>query len=439
MPVLPAAPIFISYSRRDDEMMRRVAFFLRDQGFKVWVDNEKLIPGTSAWEEAIESALKQAFAVVVILSPNSKSSEWVRREITYADQFEKRVFPVLVKGTEELSLPLRLVTRQYVDLRTNEEAGLNALAAAIHFYIGEKKTLEMKRPDGHRQVTYAPNPTQSISSSPSKQQKPFNWMLALGIFSAICILCSGVSWFGYQAFSSDRASDKSEIAGPVSTVSFLIPNTGSDVPSPTIEIPTEATTEPAPDILSQFLDDVEITHVDTFDDPSGPGWKIDNGEITNGMLEIPGDPKNYYGAKAAKTFTVGEGVVIDFNYPGDVGFEIYLKNGDYNSPNYKRFGIFVSTDVIYNNTMIGKDKIGNSFEGNLEIQPGVPYSVFIAMLPNAEFLQVMWNTDDPSQFTVSRESMDSSWSSVDMSLYIGNGEGIAYVDNYREIRFSGAK
>jgi hypothetical protein len=89
--------------------------------------------------------------------------------------------------------------------------------------------------------------------------------------------------------------------------------------------------------------------------------------------------------------------------------------------------------------MSGKDRIGSGFEGNLGFQPGVQYSVLIAMLQDAEFLQVVWNTDDPSQYIVSREFMDSSWNDVDMSLYIGNGEGIAYVDNYREIQFSGAK
>lgn len=75
MSTKPTDPIFISYSRRDTETMRRVAYFLRDQGYKVWVDNEKLIPGTPAWEEAIEKGIKQAFAIVVLLSPDSKDSE----------------------------------------------------------------------------------------------------------------------------------------------------------------------------------------------------------------------------------------------------------------------------------------------------------------------------------------------------------------------------
>jgi len=440
MTTLPAEPIFVSYSRRDDEIMRRIAFYLRDQGFKVWVDNEKLIPGTPAWEEAIETAINKAFAIVVVLSPDSKQSEWVRREITYADQFNKRVFPVLVRGSEEESLPLRLVTRQFVDLRKNEEAGLDALVAAIQFYIGQKQTLEMKRPHGHRETVSTPPPapkSESISASTSQTKKPANWILSLGIFFAVSILCVSASWIGYRALSPLLAPTQPEIATPTSAATDSVPV--SEPPTLTPE-PTsqEATPVTGSDILSAYLNDVEITHTDPFDDPSGNGWEIQNGEIKDGVLEIPGDP-NYYGAKPTKQFGAGEGAVIDFTYPQNVGFEIYMESGDYDSSNYKRFGIFVSTDVIYSNGRNGKKIIGNDLSGNLNVQPGNTYSVFIAMLPNAEFLVAVWNPDDPSQYLVNRENMDSSWIDVDMTFYIGAGEGTIQLDNYREIKFSGAK
>jgi hypothetical protein len=35
--------------------------------------------------------------------------------------------------------------------------------------------------------------------------------------------------------------------------------------------------------------------------------------------------------------------------------------------------------------------------------------------------------------------MDSSWSDVDMTFYVGAGQGTVTLDNYREIQFSGAK
>ena len=54
MAQLSTGHVFMSYSRRDEETMRRIVAFLRNQGIKVWVDNEKLIPGTPVWEKEIE-------------------------------------------------------------------------------------------------------------------------------------------------------------------------------------------------------------------------------------------------------------------------------------------------------------------------------------------------------------------------------------------------
>jgi hypothetical protein len=96
--------VFLSYSRKDEEPMRLIAKFLRAQGIKVWVDNEKLIPGTPIWEDEVEKAIRNAVAIVVVLSPDSKNSEWVKRETTLADQHQKRIFPVLVRGDENTSI-----------------------------------------------------------------------------------------------------------------------------------------------------------------------------------------------------------------------------------------------------------------------------------------------------------------------------------------------
>ena len=148
-----ASHVFMSYSRRDEAVMRRVAAFLRKQGINVWVDNEKLVPGTPIWEAEIEKAIKAATAIIVVLSPDSKNSEWVRREITLADQYRTRIFPVLVRGDEEASITLRLITRQYVDIRQNEEVGLNSLKSALSFYLEELEAQERRaREEAERQA-----------------------------------------------------------------------------------------------------------------------------------------------------------------------------------------------------------------------------------------------------------------------------------------------
>jgi hypothetical protein len=140
MPQTSIGHVFMSYSRRDTDVMRRIVTFLREQGIKVWVDNEKLVPGTPIWEEEIEKAIKGTSAIVVVLSPDAKNSEWVRREIALADQYRKRIFPMLAGGDEDSSISLRLITRQFIDIRDNENAGLSSLSTSILFYLEELET-----------------------------------------------------------------------------------------------------------------------------------------------------------------------------------------------------------------------------------------------------------------------------------------------------------
>lgn len=144
--------VFISYSRKDSEAVQRVVKYLRGQGIKAWLDNESLVPGTPIWEHEIERAIIGAFAIVVILSPDAKRSEWVLREITLADEYQKRVFPVLARGDFKDSVPFRLVSRQFVDLRLNESSGLAALTTAVTSYLQDLERLEEERQTQEREA-----------------------------------------------------------------------------------------------------------------------------------------------------------------------------------------------------------------------------------------------------------------------------------------------
>lgn len=132
---------FMSYSREDTAKQRRIVRELRERGVAIWVDTENLMPGTPAWEREIERAIRESMGIVVLLSPESNNSEWVRREISFGEQHRKRIFPVLIEGDDHTSTPLRLISHQRVDLRTRLEAGLDELADALKDYIGVKREI----------------------------------------------------------------------------------------------------------------------------------------------------------------------------------------------------------------------------------------------------------------------------------------------------------
>ena len=132
---------FMSYSREDTVKQRRIVRELRERGLNIWVDVENLTPGTPTWEREVETAIRGATGIVVLLSPEANNSEWVRREISFGEQHRKRIFPVLIEGDDHTSTPLRLANHQRVDLRTHIESGLDELAVALKDYIGIKEEI----------------------------------------------------------------------------------------------------------------------------------------------------------------------------------------------------------------------------------------------------------------------------------------------------------
>src|SRR5258706_7279146 len=78
------ADVFISYSRDDQADARRIAEAFQQEGFDVWWDAALRVGET--FDTVIEQALLEARAVVVLWSPNSVNSRWVRAEATQADQ-----------------------------------------------------------------------------------------------------------------------------------------------------------------------------------------------------------------------------------------------------------------------------------------------------------------------------------------------------------------
>lgn len=157
----PAAYFFISYSREDTAKQRRIIKELRSRGVNLWVDVENLTPGTPTWEREIEKAIRGSTGIIVLLSPESNNSEWVRREISFGEQHRKRIFPVLIEGDDDTSTPLRLANHQRVDLRTKFEDGLDELAEALKDYIDVKQGIAAQSRPQIKKAT-PPQPSPSI-------------------------------------------------------------------------------------------------------------------------------------------------------------------------------------------------------------------------------------------------------------------------------------
>jgi TolB-like protein/Tfp pilus assembly protein PilF len=89
--------IFLSYNREDAATAKRFADAFAAKGLDVWWDTA--LRSGEAYDEVTEAALRGAKAVVVLWSPRSVVSRWVRAEATIADRC-KTLVPVMIEACE---------------------------------------------------------------------------------------------------------------------------------------------------------------------------------------------------------------------------------------------------------------------------------------------------------------------------------------------------
>jgi hypothetical protein len=94
---LSGTDIFISYSREDRPSARQFATCFADEGYSVWWDNA--LHSGETFDEVIEKQLKESKAVVVLWSPRSVASRWVRAEATLADRRNK-LCPAIIEACD---------------------------------------------------------------------------------------------------------------------------------------------------------------------------------------------------------------------------------------------------------------------------------------------------------------------------------------------------
>ena len=125
---------FVSYAREDSEIKNRVCAYLSNLGLVLWTD-ENLTPETESWTMAIGSALDKSKGLIVLLSPDAKSSRWVDRELNYAQGSARiPIYPILVRGDDSNARPIQVASHQYTDLRNMFEEPLTKLVHTINKY-----------------------------------------------------------------------------------------------------------------------------------------------------------------------------------------------------------------------------------------------------------------------------------------------------------------
>jgi hypothetical protein len=129
MAVVLPHEVFLSHSSQDGQFAADLAGVIRRHGIPVWYSQTNIL-GAQQWQDEIGAALLRCDWFVLVLSPNSASSMWVKRELSYAlqqNRFENRIVPIVYQPSnfEQLSWTLSLF--QMIDFTALVEDGYRNL------------------------------------------------------------------------------------------------------------------------------------------------------------------------------------------------------------------------------------------------------------------------------------------------------------------------
>jgi len=119
--------LFISYTRKDEPFVQKLAAALEGCGVSLWYDRKGIGAG-SQWEAELLNALNKVDLLLLILTPESLQSVWVKREWELALKQSKPIFPILYTPLVQ-PLPPELAGIQHLDFNKfpTFEAFVNAV------------------------------------------------------------------------------------------------------------------------------------------------------------------------------------------------------------------------------------------------------------------------------------------------------------------------
>ncbi len=148
------ADVFVSYSHVDASLASELGLAIDNLGITYFRDSKDIKWGDSI-DVTVQTALEDANALMVIVSPASLNSLWVPYEIGYFSALKRPILPYLTHPS--LELPSYIANRKYVETVSDVTAYLSAMKN------------QLRKP---QTKTTAPLPDVRIRSSAAIMRKP---------------------------------------------------------------------------------------------------------------------------------------------------------------------------------------------------------------------------------------------------------------------------
>lgn len=135
--------IFISYSSKDENVVKKICSDLDAQGLSVWVSYQD-IPEGQLYAEAIMEGLGEAQVVLVFISKYSTESQQVINEVDRAVNSKKKIIPIWLEKVDlTKALEYYLSSSQWMIYTPNDyKAFINSLIDRLKDLSAEKNNLQ---------------------------------------------------------------------------------------------------------------------------------------------------------------------------------------------------------------------------------------------------------------------------------------------------------
>ena len=119
--------VFISHDHEDGDFAELLKLQLEKNGIKGWIDSERLKIGQD-WREEIDEGISNSLALIAIMTPESRKSEFVTYEWAFGWGKGIKIFPLMLKQTQ---LHPRLESLQYLDFTKRNSRPYDKLIESI--------------------------------------------------------------------------------------------------------------------------------------------------------------------------------------------------------------------------------------------------------------------------------------------------------------------
>jgi len=123
--------VFISHSTEDRQFVeRQIVRRLHHGGIETWYSRDS-IEGATRWEREILNGLRSCEQFLVVMSPRSARSPWVKREVDWAFAKNRPVIPVIIEDCDPEEFHFGMAGIQFFDFRHDAEAAAQRLLRAL--------------------------------------------------------------------------------------------------------------------------------------------------------------------------------------------------------------------------------------------------------------------------------------------------------------------